>query len=335
MLKNVLLVILVIVAGATWFLWQKNNNEVKTSVRVYRIGLLYSGGSFEQVAEGFKQGMSAILADFPDKKIEYVFKKVTGIEQKDFDVAGQQLADESVDLIFAVAVEPIVAAKKATVVNQIPVVLALGGNPASIGLVDSIQKPGGNLTGMTWLAWELSGKRLELLTKIDPRIKRVIVFGKKGSKPMQFSLESMYPVAKKLGVTLVIKEVEDFKDLEKEIKLISRQNADAIYYAPDPFISRNFKFIINHSLEQKIPTIFADEYFAREGALASYGGNFQSSGRQAARIAAKILFEGQAPQDLPIEGVTKVDLAINLTSAEKIGITIPQDVLSLTQVVIR
>ena len=245
------------------------------------------------------------------------------------------MVDQNVDLIFAASLEPVVAAKKVTSVNKIPVVLALGGNPALIGLVESIQKPGGNITGMTWLAWELSGKRLEILAKIDPRIKRVMVFGKKGSKPMKFSLESIKPVAERLGITIILKEVSDFKDLEKVVKNISRKDADAIYYAPDPFISRYSTFLINHSLEQKLPTIFADEYFAQQGALASYGGNFVSSGKQASRIAGKILFENQVPQDLPIESVNKVDLAINLASAAKIGLTIPQEVLSLTQIVIR
>lgn len=334
-MKKILLGVLVFViaGGATWFVWTKSV-EKKADVRIYRIGLLYQGGSFEQVAEGFKQGMNALVAGASDKKIEYVFKKITGTEQKDFDVAAEEIVGQNVDLIFAVAVEPIIAAKKATAVNQIPVVLGLGGNPALIGLVESVQKPGGNLTGMTWLAWELSGKRLEILLKIDPRIKRVVVFGKKGSKPMKFSLESMRPVAENLGITLVVKEVEDFKDLEREVGSITRNNAEAIYYAPDPFISRNFKFIINHSLEQKLPTIFADEYFAQEGALASYGGNFQSSGKQASRIAGKILFEGKKPEDLPIESVVKIDLAINLDSAKKIGLAISSEVLSLAQIII-
>jgi putative ABC transport system substrate-binding protein len=332
--KIVFWVLVFVAAGsALWFLVYEKV-ITKGDARVYKVGLIYQGDSFEQVVSGFKDGLD-VIAKSDGLVIEYFPKRVDSIEQKDFDFAAKELVEQNVDLIFATSIEPIVAAKKVTAENKIPVVLALGGNPVSIGLVDSIQRPGGNLTGMTWLAWELSGKRLEILSKIDPKIKRVIVFGKKGSKPIKFSLESMKPVAERLGISLIIKEVDDFKDLEKVVAGISRSTADAIYYAPDPFISRNATFVIQHSLEQKLPTIFADEYFAQQGALAAYGGNFYFSGKQASRIAAKILFENQHPQDIPIESVIKIDLAINLESATKIGLVVPQDVLALTQTIIR
>lgn len=335
-MKKIIFAVLVfaVVGGVTWYVLNSIFPK-KENIHVYRVGLIYQGESFEQVANGFREGLDLIAKTEEGSVIEYLPKKVAGIEQKDFDIAAQELVDQNVDLIFATSLEPIVAAKKVTAVNKIPVVLALGGNPALIGLVDNIQNPGGNVTGMTWLAWELSGKRLEILTKIDPRIKRIMVFGKKGSKPMKFSLESIKPVAERLGVTIIIKEVDDFKGLEKVLANISLKDADAIYYAPDPFISRYSAFLINHSLQQKIPTIFADGYFTQEGALASYGGNFVASGKQAARIAGKILFENQAPGSLPIEGVNKIDLAVNLTSANKIGLTISQEVLSLAQIIIR
>lgn len=327
MKNNIVVLVVIVVIGALSAAAYFKINGKPAEQQTYKIGMLYQGASFEQVAAGFKAGLDAIIP--PGKKVEYLVKQVTGIEQKDFDATAQELVDAKVDLIFAVALEPVIAAKKVTEKNQIPVVLALGGNPVIFGAVKSLQSSGNNLTGMTWLAWELSGKRLELLKKLDPTIKRVLVLGKKGSKAMNISLEFMKPTAESLGITIITKEIADFKDLEKEVGAISRKDTDAIYYAPDPFISRNSKFIISQSLDKKLPTIFADEYFVKQGALASYGGNFESSGKQASRLAGKILFNHERPQTLPIENVAKIDFIINLASAEKIGLKLSPEVLDL------
>ncbi|MEK7452807.1 MAG: ABC transporter substrate binding protein, partial [Patescibacteria group bacterium] len=176
MKKIIFVILVVVVGGAIFFIFNQNQKNTKQeNIRTYKIGLIYQGDSFESVVNGFKEELDLIAKSVSGRVIEYVAKRVESSNQVDFDIAAKDLVDQKVDLIFATSVEPIVAAKKATEVNKIPVVLALGGNPVSIGLVESTQKPGNNLTGMTWLAWELSGKRLELLLKIDPRIKRIIV----------------------------------------------------------------------------------------------------------------------------------------------------------------
>lgn len=333
--KNFLFALIIIAALLLGFsVWSSRDTLSKKEVqKTYTIGLLYQGEGFEKVVNGFRDEMNASIAKYGS--VQYVDQKVSGADQKDFDVAAQKLVDAKVDLIFAVALEPVLAAKKVTATNQIPVVLALGGSPVTVGAVENLQKTGNNLTGMTWLAWDLSGKRLELLKLIDPKIKNILVVGKKGGKPLAASLQFIEPVAEKLGVKIITKELKDFNNVDTEVFNLTHKDIDAVYYAPDPFVSRNIKRFVKHSVEQKIPSIFSDEFFAREGGLASYGGNYESSGKQASRIASKVLFQHQRPQDLGIENVEKIDFVLNLVTAKKMGLNIPLEVQDLAGSIIR
>lgn len=328
-MKKILIpVIIVTLVGGVWFLLFNKSDE-----KLYKIGILYSGESFKPVAEGFMEGMNAMLPN--GTRVEYLEDVVQSTEQKDFDMAAEKLVEEKADLIFAVALEPIIAAKKATAINKIPVVLTMGGDPAILGLIESFKNPGGNLTGISWDSWNLSGKRLEVLKIMDPRIQRVFIFGKKGSKPMKVSLENILPVAKHLNIETVIIEVTDVDDLAKKVLDLQTRPGDAIYYAPDPFIARNSKPLIEVSIQKKLPTIFQEEYFVHNGALASYGANFFASGKQASKIAGRILFEGKLPKDIHIQSPDAIDFIINLTTAEKIGLTVSPETTALAQKLIR
>ncbi len=296
------------------------------------IGVLYKGTGFKDVVDGFTNELGSV--DAKGKKIEYLITEVSGTEQKDFDEAAQALVNQKVDLIFAVALEPITAAKKTTETNHIPVVFALGGNPVSAGFVEDFQ-PDGNLTGVTWLAWELSGKRLQILKNIIPGLKNILIVGKKGSVATTVSLENLDPVAKRLGITITPLEISTVDELRDGLATVLHGDVDAIFYAPDPFLQRSSQLFIDHALKEKIPIMFHEERFVRNGATFAYGPNFSDAGKAAAETAEKILFQRLSPKDIPVKTILETHLSINLATAKKIDIPISDEVLSSAEVLIR
>lgn len=333
MKKSIFVLILVAaLAGVTWFASTKFSPK-KEAVQAIKMGILYKGNNFQKVVDGFVEGLNET---FPkNTHIEYIIKNETGTEQKDFDATMRGIVDSKVDIIIALGAEPVLAAKKATAENKIPVIFGLGSNPTTLGVIESFQRPGGNMTGVTWQVGELSGKRLEFLKMIAPQIKRVTIFRKKENKVMDASFGYLNPTAGNLGVTATTKEFSTLEEFQKVVLATSARDTDAIYYMPDPFVSRNGDLIIKHSLEQKLPTMFADEFFVTRGGLASYGANFFDAGKQSSRLVAKILIDKQSPSEIPVETVTKVDFVINLATAKTIGLPISDEVLSLAQTVIK
>lgn len=331
-MKNPVVIVLVVsvLAGGVWFASTKN--FFRQEVKPLKIGILYKGKNFQKVADGFVDGFKEGLT--VDKKVEFILKDVSGADQKDFDDGAQGLIDSKVDLIVAVGLEPVVASKRLTAENKIPVIMEVGFNPVSQGIVADLQKPGGNLTGISFQVEELVGKRLEILTQIDPRVKRITIFRKKGTSLMDASLSYLAPVAKQLGVTVTVKEFSTVDELQAAVSQVTRANADAIFWAADPFVQRNAEFIIKHALKEKLPVMFHDEYFARLGSIASYGSNFVAAGKQGARLAKKILFDHQLPSEIPVETTKKIDFVLNVVTAKAIGVPLSRDVQSLAQILI-
>lgn len=331
--KNIILLcVLALIAVGFWFSFFKlfPTTEVAPPIK---IGILFKGNNFKQVADGFVQEFNETLPG--NQKVEYILRDETGLDQKDFDASAQMLVDSGVHLILAIGVEPVHAAKKVTTLNRIPVILELGVNPVTQGFVQDFRKPGGNITGISWQVEELTGKRLEFFKMVDPRIKNITIFRRKNTKIMDIPLQYLEPVTKKLGVTITVREFQDLEDFKKEVLATTATNTDAIFYASDPFVQRNGEFVIAHALKEKIPVMFHDEYFVKLGATVSYGAKFSDAGRQGARLARKILIDKDSPADIPIEVVSRVDLAINLVSARAIGLAIPNNVLELAQLVVK
>lgn len=305
----------------------------KTPSREVKVGIIYQGKNFQQVVDGF-------LADFKENlpknaQVEYLIKDVVGTEQKDFDAAAEEVVGQKAGVIIAIGIEAVNAAKKMTAENKIPVILELGINPVSGGFVENFQKPGGNITGVTWQVDELTGKRLETLKMLAPKVKHITIFRRKDTKAMERPLQYLKPVAENLGIAFTVKEFSDLEELKKAVAGASGRETDAFFYGSDPLVSRNLDLVIKRAFEEKLPTMFHDELWARAGGLASYGGNFFEAGKQGSRIAAKILFEKQSPADIPVETVSKIDFAVNLETAKKIGLSIPEEVLSLANIVVR
>jgi len=215
------------------------------------------------------------------------------------------------------------AARQAS--KTIPIVVAASADPVGIGLVASLARPGGNITGTSLMAPELGSKRLELLKEAVPRISRVaVLWHPRGAGRLEW--QQTEAAARRLGVALQSYEVRNADDLARALEGMSRQRPDAVIMFFDPLTSGYRVIISDFALKNRLPTIFGAREFAAAGGLMSYGPNIPELFRRAAVYVDKIL-KGAKPGDLPIEQPTKFELIVNLKTAKALGLTIPPSVL--------
>jgi putative ABC transport system substrate-binding protein len=230
----------------------------------------------------------------------------------------------NVEVIVASAVIDAKAAQKAT--TAIPIVVAAPGDPVASGLVNSLARPGGNVTGLTQMSPELGGKRLELLKDTLPKLSRVAVLWNPQGAVSPHSWKEIQGPARKLGIQLQSLEVSNFSDLDKALAGAALARAGALFITPDPVNFSNMKKIAEITAKSRLPSVHYDADYANAGGLMSYGADRADLYRRAATYVDKIL-KGAKPGDLPIEQPTKFELVINLRTAKAIGLSIPQNVL--------
>ncbi len=247
------------------------------------------------------------------------------------------LADElvrlKVDLLVAAATVETLAAKNAT--KTIPIVaLNLGVDPVASGLVDSLARPGGNITGFTTIADVLAGKRLELLKETIPKLSRVaVLWNPKEVSGPQYWKESQLP-AKELGLQLHSMEVSSADKFDSAFKEAIKSGSTALSVTAGTFNSSYQKLIKDLAAKHRLPAMYTREDFVDDGGLMSYGADRNEPYRRVASIIDKIL-KGTKPADIPVERPTKFQLIINLKAAKQIGLTIPPNVLVRADKVIR
>ena len=246
------------------------------------------------------------------------------------------LADElvrlKVDVLLASLTPAAVAAKNAT--HTIPIVFHGGFDPVALGLVDSLARPGGNITGFTSIASVLAGKRLELLKEITPKLSRVaVIWDPQNPGSAQQWKESQLP-ARELELQLRSIEVSSVNDFEAAFKEAIRSRSGALALMASPFFYSNQKQFVDLATKNRLPAIYPREEFIAAGGLMSYGSDGKESFRRAASMVDKIL-KGAKPGDLPVEQPTKFELVINVKAAKQIGVTIPQKVLARADRVIK
>ena len=222
------------------------------------------------------------------------------------------------------------AAKQATA--TIPIVFAVAGDPVGAGLVASLARPGGNVTGLSIQQPELAGKRLELIRKVVPGLRRVAVLANIGSNNVALEMVEVQTAARTLGLEIAWMEIRQASDITPAFDSLSSR-ADALYVCGDPLVNANRVQINTLALGARLPTIHGFREFAEAGALMTYGPNFPDLFRRAGDLVDKIL-RGAKPADLPVEQPTKFDLVINLTTAKALGLTIPNNLLALANQVI-
>jgi putative ABC transport system substrate-binding protein len=244
-----------------------------------------------------------------------------------------ELVQIKVDALVITSLPAIRAATQATQV--IPIVMVTTVDPVATGSVDSLARPGGNITGLTRLTRELSGKRLELLKEMVPRISRVGVFWEAGIPGSAISLKEYEVAARALKMPLQSIEVESPTPvLDAAFKTAAKARVDALLVIFGPVLGRHAKEIADLGIKNRLPSIFERSDFVEVGGLASYSANDAENFRRAAYYVDRIL-KGTKPADLPVEQPTKFEFIINLKTAKQIGLVIPANLLARADRVIR
>jgi putative ABC transport system substrate-binding protein len=222
------------------------------------------------------------------------------------------------------------AAKQAT--SVIPIIFAAYGDPVAAGLIASLARPGGNVTGLTIQPTDLTGKRLDLLREIVPGFRRLSIMGNVANTGFGKEQAELQTAASNSGIETTVLEIRRAEDIAPAFDAI-KDRTDALYVFSEPLLNANRVKINTLALGARIPTIFAFREFVDAGGLMSYGANFADLFRRAADFVDKIL-RGTKPIDLPVQQPTKFDLIINLTTAKALGLKIPESFLVLADEVI-
>jgi putative ABC transport system substrate-binding protein len=236
----------------------------------------------------------------------------------------QELVRLQPDVILTAGTPGTLAAKHAT--QSIPIVTAIAGDPIAAGLVASLAQPGGNVTGLSTLATDLGGKRLELFKQAVPQLSRVVALRNPANPFTTIAWQAIEPVAAALGVQLQPVEVRGPHDLDRAFAMIKEARPDGLIVIPDRFLLTYRASIVHFMAEQRLPGMFPFREFVQEGGLLAYGPDYTDMYRRAATYVAKIL-KGAKPADLPMEQPTKFELLINLKTAQALGLTIPSTLL--------
>ena len=295
------------------------------SNRTPRIGFLIasSPSSQEPRLQAFKRG----LRELGYIEGQNIFLDIRSGEGKpdQVSVAAAELVNLKVDAIVSGGPASTRAAKQAT--STIPIVLTLESDPVADGLVASLARPGGNITGLSTLAPELSGKRLELLKEMVPKLSRVAVLASRDLPSYSLQKEEMEAAAKALRVQLQILEVKDPQDIEAAFQAATKGRAGAILAQAAARLLSQRTRVAELAIKHRLPAIYSREEFVEAGGLVVYAASTADLSRRAATYVDKIL-KSAKPADLPVEQPMKFDFVINLNTAKQIGLRIPPNVLA-------
>ena len=235
-----------------------------------------------------------------------------------------------VDVIVTQGTPAVLAAKRAT--SVIPVVFAIAGNPVGNGLVTSLARPGGNVTGVSNVTADLAGKRIELLREVVPQLRRLTIMANVDNPSVMLDLREVDAAARTLRLEIDTSEIRRADDIAMAFEAL-RGRTDAVYVAGDPLVTTNRNRIALLAVGARLPTMLGNRENVDAGGLMSYGPSLPNNHRRAADLVDKIL-RGTKPADLPVEQPTKYDLVINLITAKALGLTVPPSLLARADEVI-
>jgi putative tryptophan/tyrosine transport system substrate-binding protein len=259
--------------------------------------------------------------------IEYAWGE--GMTERFAEIAGR-FVQLKVDVIVTSGTASVLAAKQAT--TAIPIVFAVAGDPIANNLVASLSRPAGNITGLSTVATDLAGKRVELLREAVPSFQRLAVLGNADNPLSVLETSEVVAAAKKVGVRSIALEIRRAGDMGRAFEGLSG-TTDALYIVADPLVNTNRAQIHTLSMSAKVPAIYNAREHVEAGGLIAYGPNFADLYRRAASFVDRIL-RGAKPGDIPVEQPTKFDLVINLTTAKALGLTVPPTLLARADEVI-
>ena len=298
--------------------------EAQPVGKVYRIGILETRSTHLNAANlnAFRQALLA-LGYKEGQNLEIAYRSSDGRDER-FPGLASELVGLKVDLILTRGTPAALAAKSAT--RTIPVVMASSGNPVGSGLVASLGRPGGNVTGLSSLDVEINAKRVELLREVLPRLTRLAGLFNMGNPSVPLQWKEVQRAARSLGIQPQLLDVRRPEDLARAFDAAAKERAEALIVALDGVTQGHLRPIAELAVKHRLPSIYAVREYADLGGLITYGHSERHQYQLAATFVDKI-FKGAKPADLPVEQPTKFELVINLKTAKALGLTIPQSVL--------
>ena len=306
--------------------------EAQQPMKAPRVGLLLQGTSTSLMTrlEGFQQGL---------RERGYVEGKNIALEQRFDDdreerlpALAADLARLRVDIIVAAATPAVKAAKQATA--TVPIIIVHSADPVALGLVASLARPGGNVTGLSSASPDYSGKQLELLKEAVPKLSRIAILWNAANPGTAIAFREMQDAVRVLKLSVQSLEVRRSEDLAPAFKNVPKQRGMGLVTLLDPLVVSQRARIVELASESRLPAIYPTKEFVEAGGLMSFGADLTDSYRRAAIFVDKIL-KGAKPAELPVEYPTKFIFTVNLKTAKQIGLTIPPNILAMADKVIK
>jgi putative ABC transport system substrate-binding protein len=306
--------------------------EAQRTGKIYQIGYLWAGPRPADAAPPLSLRQALLELGYREgKNVTYLGRWAETVRER-LPALAAELVALNVDVIVTAGYPATVAAKEAT--STIPIVMSSPGDPVGSGLIASLARPGGNITGMSDSATALSAKRLEILREAVPAASRIAVLWNTQDESMTLRYREIDRAAQVLGVSVQPLGVREPNDFDRAFAAMNREVPDALFMVTDSLTNLNRKRVLDYAEAHRIPAMYEFTSLVHDGGLMSYGPSFDDLFRHAAVYVDKIL-KGANPGDLPVEQPTRYYLAVNLKTAKALGLTIPQSLLLRADEVIR
>jgi len=307
--------------GGAAALWPFAVHAQAPTGQLHHLGILQPGAPPEPLVDAIRQRLQE-LGYSEGRNIAFEYRWAEGKPDRLTQLA-MELVDLKVDVITTLSTPAAIAARRAT--TTIPIVFTGVGDPVGSGVVPSLSHPGGNITGISLLATELSAKRLELLVEIVPNASRVVMLWNDTNPGMVLRAHEALDAAAKLGVTLRSVGVHDLISFDSAFAAIESGQFNALLTLVDPFTREHRQRIVDFAAQRRLPAIYESREFVDAGGLVSYGPSLAVLERRAAEYV-DMIFKGKNPADLPVEQPTRFEMVIDMETAKALGLTIPQSV---------
>ena len=294
----------------------------KPAAKIWRLGILQPGAPPEPLVDTLRERLNE-LGYSEGHNIAYEYRWAEGKPQRLTELA-KELVDLKVDVITALSTPAAIAAQKAT--QTIPIVFTGVGDPVGSGVVSSLSRPDGNITGISILATELTGKRLEILEEIVPGASPVAMFWNDTNPGMVLRAHEAQNDADKMGLNLQSLGVHDLISFDTAFAAINSGRFNALLVLVDPFTREHRQRIVDFAAQRRVPAMYESREFVDAGGLISYGPSLPALERRSADYV-DMIFKGLKPSDLPVEQPTKFEMVINMKVAKALGLTLPQSVV--------
>jgi putative ABC transport system substrate-binding protein len=296
----------------------------------YRVGVLVPGEAWYEIVDGLRVGLKQLGLE-EGKQYALAIRDWKG-DTKAAEEAARKFEQEKVNLIYATSTNSTVAARRATA--EIPIVFCAGTDPVVVGLVDNFANPGGRLTGVYNRSTDLTAKRLEILKEMVPKLRRLVTFYDSRRPTTTESSKLAREAAQQMGIQFIERHITSAEELQAGMRALKAGEFDAYLAMAEPIATNQSQLIIETARVKRLPTMFNFPGEVIKGGLATYSVSFNLVGRLSAKYVQRIL-TGVKPKDLPVEGIDKIELVINLKTAKQIGLTIPPNVLARADKVIK